>query len=238
MAALTRILLVGASGRMGQQLLALIADDTRCDLVAGVSSGAGPCAGLSAAQCVSVKSINEVGEVDVVIDFSRPAGTEAALEFCLRRRCALVSGSTGLDDFHWAALDSAAQRIPVLWAANFSLGVAVLTELARRSAAILQGWDCDLIESHHARKVDAPSGTALHLGQAIESERGEGPVMHSLRAGDIVGEHTVQFSGLGERIELTHRATDRAVFARGALEAALRLNGQMPGRYSIAELLL
>lgn len=238
MASTTRILLFGATGRMGQQLLPLIDADARCELVAGISSRALPASGLLPEQRVSVRDVNDVGEVDVVIDFSRPAGTEAALEFCLRRRCALVSGSTGLDDFHWAAFDSAAQRIPLLWAANFSLGVAVLTELVRRSAAMLHGWDCDLIETHHARKLDAPSGTALHLGQAIESQRGEGPVMHSVRAGDVVGEHVVQFTGAGERLELSHQATDRAVFARGALEAAVRLAGQIPGRYSIGELLL
>jgi len=223
---------------MGKQLLPLIEADTRCMLAAAVTGRGGHELGLGDTPQLTVGTLNDAPEVDVVIDFSRPAGFEASLEFCLRRRCALVSGSTGLDEFHWAALDSAAQRIPVLWAANFSLGVVLLTELVRRCSAVLQGWDCDIIESHHAMKLDAPSGTALHLGHAVESERGEMPTMHSLRAGDIVGEHTVQFAGIGERIELTHRAGDRAVFARGALEAALRLSGQPAGRYAIAELML
>lgn len=238
MTALTRILLVGASGRMGQQLLPLIQADTRCTLAAAATGRGGHELGLGEVPQLTVGTLNDAPDVDVVIDFSRPAGLEAALEFCLRRRVPLVSGSTGLDDFHWAALDSAAQRIPVLWAANFSLGVVLLTELVRRCAAVLQGWDCDIVEAHHAMKLDAPSGTALHLGAAVESERGELPPMHSVRAGDIVGEHTVQFAGKGERIELVHRATNRVVFAHGALEAALRLANQPPGRYAIAELML
>jgi 4-hydroxy-tetrahydrodipicolinate reductase len=236
MNASTRILLVGASGRMGRQLLRVIGADPRCELLA-IATGTGKGAGHAGLAVLSPTDLAQAPEVDVVIDFSRPAGFEASLEFCLRCGCALVSGTTGLDDLHWAAMDAAAQRIPLLWAANFSLGIALMDELVRRSAMVLQGWDCDIVESHHARKLDAPSGTALQLARSIEAERGEMPAMHSLRAGDIVGEHTVQFTGLGERLELTHRATDRAIFARGALEAAVRLSVQGPGRYRISELM-
>jgi len=127
--------------------------------------------------------------------------------------------------------------MPVLWAANFSLGVAVLGDLVQRAAAALHGWDCDIVESHHVHKKDAPSGTALALGARAE-QGGLQPRYVSLRAGDIVGEHTVQLTGPGERLELVHRATDRDVFARGALLAAQRLAGRPPGRYRVADLFL
>ena len=124
----------------------------------------------------------------------------------------------------------------MLWAANFSLGVAVLSELVERAAAALGGWDCDIVESHHVHKKDAPSGTALALGGSAE-RGGAQPRYASLRAGDIVGEHLVQFTTLGERIELVHRATNRDIFARGALHAAARLSGRAPGQYQLRDLL-
>jgi 4-hydroxy-tetrahydrodipicolinate reductase len=124
----------------------------------------------------------------------------------------------------------------VLWASNFSLGVAVLAELVERAARALQGWDCDIVEAHHVHKQDAPSGTALSLGQAAE-RGGAAPRYASLRAGDIVGEHTVQFSGRGERLEFIHRATSRDVFAHGALQAAQWLSGRAPGQYRMSDLL-
>ena len=124
----------------------------------------------------------------------------------------------------------------MLWASNFSLGVAVLVDLVERAARALPGWDCDIVEQHHTRKVDAPSGTALTLGEA--AGRGGSEARYAaIRAGDIVGEHTVQFATLGERIELVHRATNRDIFARGALHAAAWLSRRGPGRYRIADVL-
>ena len=122
------------------------------------------------------------------------------------------------------------------WASNFSLGVAVLHELVERAAALLPGWDCDIVEAHHTRKLDAPSGTALTLGAAAQAG-GAQPHYASIRAGDIVGEHLVQFTAAGERIELVHRASNRDIFARGALHVATRLRGRNAGRYRVAELL-
>lgn len=182
---------------------------------------------------------SELGGVpafDVAIDFSLPEGFDPILALCVQRGAALVSGTTGLDEAQRQALQAAAQRIPLIWASNFSLGVAVLTELVERAAAALSGWDCDVVESHHIHKKDAPSGTALTLGEAAGSA---GAQVHyaSLRAGDIVGEHQVQFTGLGERIELIHRATQRDIFARGALHAARRLHGRTPAAYRVRDLL-
>src|SRR5690606_22280778 len=134
------------------------------------------------------------------------------------------------------SMAEAASEIPLLWAANFSLGVAVLEELVERAASALDGWDCDIVETHHVNKLDAPSGTALALGAAA-MRGGATPRYASLRAGDVVGEHLVQLTAAGERIELIHRATSRDVFARGALHAASRLRGRQPGAWRLRDLL-
>ncbi|MFY2764986.1 4-hydroxy-tetrahydrodipicolinate reductase [Arenimonas sp. MALMAid1274] len=234
----TRLLIHGASGRMGRALLRLAAQDPRLTVVAAVSARGEPIAEAGDCPVLPSSRMDQAPAYDVAIDFSLPEAFNGVLEQCLARRSALVSGTTGLADRQRAALDAAAARIPVLWAANFSLGVAVLAELVRQAAAALPGWDADVVEAHHVHKKDAPSGTALHLGAAVEAGRGRGPHYASLRAGDIVGEHTVQLSGPGERLELVHRATNRDIFARGALEAALRLAGRGPGRCDLGRLLL
>lgn len=184
----------------------------------------------------AAREMTGVPAFDVVIDFSLPEGFDSILSLCAQRGAALVSGTTGLSDTQRQALADASARIPLVWASNFSLGVAVLTELTERAAKALARWDCDIVESHHTQKKDAPSGTALTLGQAAATAGAE---VHyaSLRAGDIVGEHTVQFAGLGERIELIHRATNRDIFARGALHAAQRLVGKPAGSYRVRDLL-
>ena len=174
---------------------------------------------------------------DVALDFSLPEGFDAVLALCVERGVAFVSGTTGLSPQQQIALEAASARIPLLWAANFSLGVAVLLDLVRRAATMLPGWDCDIIESHHVHKRDAPSGTALVLGAMAEQARGKTPNYASVRAGDIVGEHTVQLTGAGERLELVHRATHRDLFAHGALRAAIALSGRAAGNYRLTELL-
>ncbi len=181
-------------------------------------------------------ALARVPEFDVAIDFSLPQGFDAILALCTARGAALVSGTTGLSEAQQQALDAAASTIPIVWASNFSLGVAVLHDLVARAAGLLPGWDCDIIEAHHVHKQDAPSGTALTLGASAQAN-GATPRYASIRAGDIVGEHLVQFTGLGERIELVHRASNRDIFARGALHAARRLHGRAAGRYRVADLL-
>ena len=231
-----RVLIHGASGRMGRALLRLCGERDDCRVVAAVSARQPAQRVVDGVPHFAAAELGGVPEFDVAIDFSLPAGFDAILAACLSRGAGLVSGTTGLSDAQRAALATAAGRIPALWAANFSLGVALLEELVERTASALPGWDCDIVEMHHVHKLDAPSGTALTLGAATE-QGGATPRYASLRAGDLVGEHTVQFTGLGERIELVHRATSRDVFARGALHAAVRLRGRQPGRYGIADLL-
>lgn len=222
---------------MGQALLRLCIDaQDDCSAVAAVSHGKPGQRVVDGVPQFSAGEMSGVPAFDVAIDFSRPEGFDAILALCVQRKVALVSGTTGLDEGRRAALDAAAATIPVLWAANFSLGVAVLTELVERAATALPGWECDIVEQHHAGKVDAPSGTALALGAAAQA--GGAAARHaSIRAGDIVGEHVVQFTTAGERIELAHRAGNRDIFARGALHAAARLAGRDPGAWRLRDLL-
>ncbi|MGY1409249.1 MULTISPECIES: 4-hydroxy-tetrahydrodipicolinate reductase [unclassified Luteimonas] len=230
-----RLLIHGASGRMGQALLRLAADLPNLQVVAAVQRRIGQ----RVVEGVPYFASSELGGApafDAAIDFSLPDGFDPVLALCVARGAAFVSGTTGISDAQRDALRDASQAIPVLWASNFSLGVAVIEELVERSAAALPGWDCDIVESHHTQKKDAPSGTALSLGEAA-GRGGAQPRYASLRAGDIVGEHLVQFAAMGERIELVHRATSRDIFARGALHAASRLAGRDPGLYRVRDLL-
>lgn len=230
-----RILVHGASGRMGQALLRLASE--RPDLeVAGAVSRKVQSRVIDGVPQFATSELGGVPPFDVAIDFSLPEGFDAILDACRSRRAALVSGTTGLSDLQNEAIRAAAAEIPVLWSANFSLGVAVLSDLVERAASALQGWDCDIVESHHIHKKDAPSGTALALG-ASAGQGGAQPRYASVRAGDIVGEHLVQFASTGERIELVHRATSRDIFARGALHAASRLTQRAPGQYRLRDLL-
>lgn len=232
-----RLLIHGASGRMGQALLRLAAESPQeCTVVAAVTGKPPAQRVVDGVAYFAARELAGVPAFDTAIDFSLPEGFDALLELCVARGAALVSGTTGLSDVQRVALGTAAMRIPLVWASNFSLGVAVLNELVERAAAALPGWDCDIIEAHHAQKKDAPSGTALTLGEAALAG-GAKVTYASLRAGDIVGEHTVQFTGLGERLELVHRAGNRDIFARGALHAARRIVGKPAAAYRVRDLL-
>ncbi|HKZ11534.1 MAG TPA: 4-hydroxy-tetrahydrodipicolinate reductase [Rhodanobacteraceae bacterium] len=237
-----RLAINGANGRMGQALQDLLHGDARFELIAAVGASS---------------EWRNVPKLDVVVDFSSPAGFDAALAHCVDQRTALVSGTTGLGDSQGRALTEAARVIPVLHAANFSLGIAVLTRVLRDAAAALPGWDLEILEAHHARKVDAPSGTALALGRAAAAARGqdfehvavlarhghtgarpENAIgFSSIRAGEIVGEHTALLATRDERIELTHRAYDNTIFARGALVAAAWIARKPPGAYTIDDVI-
>ena len=221
---------------MGQALLRLAAAQPETYDVVGAVSRKPAQRVIDGVPQFAASELNGAPAFDVLVDFSLPEAFDPVLALCVQRDTALVSGTTGLSEAQLAAMRSAAQKIPLLWASNFSLGVAVLAELVERAASALPGWDCDIVEAHHTQKKDAPSGTALTLGQAAESA---GATVHyaSLRAGDIVGEHLVQFTGLGERIELVHRATNRDIFARGALHVAARLAGKPAGSYRVRDLL-
>lgn len=220
---------------MGQALSRLAAERDDLQVVGAVSRSKPAQRVVDGIPQFAAAELHGVPTFDVAIDFSLPEGFDVILALCVERGVGLISGTTGLEPAQRDAIQRASVRIPLLWAANFSLGVVVLGDLVQRAAAALEKWDCDIVETHHANKKDAPSGTALALGGRAEQE-GATPHYAALRAGDVIGEHTVQFTGLGERIELIHRATNRDVFARGALHAAARLAGCEPGSYQLRDL--
>ncbi len=220
---------------MGRTLLRLAASEDAFDVVAAVSRSAQTPS--SDGRWFIPAQGSEIPDFDVAVDFSLPGSMAFLLDLCRARRAALVSGTTGISPDEQTALDAAASDIAILWAPNFSLGVAVLGALVQRAAAALPAWDVDIVELHHSGKRDAPSGTALKLADAVAAGSGRPARFHSLRAGDAVGEHSVQLSGRGERLELIHRATDRDVFAQGALFAARWLAHQPAGRYRLEDAL-
>jgi 4-hydroxy-tetrahydrodipicolinate reductase len=262
-----RLAVFGITGRMGQSLIRVLGGQTQWHLSGALASAANPRLGEHAGSVggVRITADPRVALTDaqghtatVALDFSIAAAAASHAEACAAAGVPLLIGATGLDAAALEALRGAARTIPVLLAPNTSVGVGVLSELTRIAAASLgQDYDVEIHESHHRMKRDAPSGTALRLGEIIAASRGQtlaqaavydrhgvhaprepGSIGFSvLRAGDIVGEHTVVFAGAGERLELTHRATDREVFARGALRAAEWLAGRPPGTYGMQDVL-
>lgn len=239
-----RIGIFGAAGRMGRAVADII--DGRGDAEAGGIADAGDDAAAAARAS------------GVLIDFSTPDALASNLDAAVAAGIGIVIGTTGLGEEHEASIKNASQRIPVLQAANMSLGVNLLAHLVRETAARLGAdWDIEIVELHHRHKVDAPSGTALLLGKAAAAGRGveldavsdrgrdgmtgarvPGHIgFASLRGGSAAGDHQVLFAGEGERIELGHRAESRAIFARGAVNAALWLKDKPPGRYTMTDVL-
>lgn len=237
-----RILLNGAKGRMGRTIAAVAADGN-ATIVAGVDCGDEPAA--------------FVDGCDVIVDFSSPQATGGILELAAMSRKALVIGTTGHEPAEKQRLLALAARVPCVWAGNFSVGVNLLFALTRRAAQVLGAdYDAELVEMHHRFKKDAPSGTAARLleiileerklttaalqhGRAgITGERSPAEVgVHALRGGDVVGDHTVIFAALGERLELVHKASDRAIFARGAVRAAQWIVNRPAGVYDMQDVL-
>jgi 4-hydroxy-tetrahydrodipicolinate reductase len=249
---------IGAAGRMGSRIMELAypRDDFAVS-VAVVRPDAdeeelGPQGVMS-----STDMAYDISTCDVVIDFSSPAGFTAALERAVEYGRPFVSGTTGLSEEHHRQIDAASSSIAVLHAANYSVGVNLLEHLVELASGALDGWDAEVFEAHHRHKVDAPSGTALFLGRAAArgrnadlddvatwsrhghtGERSDDEIgFQVVRGGSIVGEHTVFFCGDGERVELTHRAQDRDIFALGALRAARWIVDQPSGRYSMKDVL-
>ena len=263
---LTPIVIVGARGRMGQALLREIIISDSMVLEAAVDRSGGPGLGQDAGR---LAGLHELGVVvtdelrprrsSVVVDFSLAQATEANIHKCTEAGVPLVLGTTGLSKATRELLRAAAKDVPIVSAANFSVGVTLLTKIAGLVAhALGEQWDAELLEIHHSHKRDAPSGTALRIAKSIAKatgrdietvlrsdradaharprERGEIGIS-AIRGGDSVGEHTLMFLADGERLELTHRATDRAIFARGALRAAQWVVDQEPGLYTMADVL-
>lgn len=261
------IVVTGASGRMGRMLVETVTASDRARLVGAVERKGHPWIGRDVGEAmggaplgviVTDDPLEAFAQAQAVLDFTAPEATVEFAALAAQARAVHVIGTTGLGPEHLARLRPAARHAVIIRAGNMSLGVNLLVGLARRVAAALdEDWDIEIVEAHHRMKVDAPSGTALMLGEAAAAGRGvalpqvrdaarEGMTgartrghigFSAIRGGDIVGEHDVIFAGECERIVLRHVATDRAIFARGALRAALWGQAQKPGEYDMADVL-
>ncbi|WP_343554266.1 4-hydroxy-tetrahydrodipicolinate reductase [Pantoea sp.] len=262
-----RIAIVGAPGRMGRNLIQAAQQAEGVALGAALArSGssllgvdAGELAGIGKTGVIVTDDLNKVAnDFDVLIDFTRPEGTLEYLAFCRQYQKAMVIGTTGFDEAGKAAIRAAAEEIGIVFAANFSVGVNLVLNLLQQAAKVMGDYaDIEIVEAHHRHKVDAPSGTALAMGEAIadamkwnldehavyarEGHTGERKPQTigfaTVRAGDIVGEHTAMFADIGERVEITHKASSRMTFANGAVKAASWLKDKKSGLYDMRDVL-
>ncbi|WP_299608993.1 4-hydroxy-tetrahydrodipicolinate reductase [uncultured Tateyamaria sp.] len=267
MSDLPGIVIAGASGRMGQMLIESVLKDDRMRLVGALERPGHDWVGRDVGEAmggqplgVSVYDdpLEPMARAQAVIDFTAPEATIALSKIAAQARAAHIIGTTGMSDDQIAQLEPASRHSPIVRAGNMSLGVNLLVQLTKQVAAALdEDFDIEVIEAHHHHKVDAPSGTALMLGEAaaegrnvdldkvrdaardgITGARNRGDIGFSvIRGGDIVGEHEVLFAGAGERVVLKHMATDRALFAKGALRAALWAQDKVPGQYDMLDVL-
>jgi 4-hydroxy-tetrahydrodipicolinate reductase len=260
------VAIAGSTGRMGRALIQALSSMTDISLVAAleqrgnaaVGKDAGEFSGETCGIRISDDARQALAGADVLIDFTRPEGTLHHVAICRELRSRIVIGTTGFDDAGKQAIAAAAQEIPIAMAPNFSIGVNVTFKLLEVAAtALRQGFDVELLELHHRHKVDAPSGTALRMGEivaralgrdlksdavfgreGITGERKSETIgFAALRGGDVVGDHTVMFLGAGERLEITHRSASRATYAEGALRAARFLMDKKSGLYDMHEVL-
>ncbi|MCR4429823.1 MAG: 4-hydroxy-tetrahydrodipicolinate reductase [Tepidanaerobacteraceae bacterium] len=242
------LILSGAKGKMGRTVAELVGAQPDLKIVAGVDITRGE------GDFPIYDSVYEIAQrADVIVDFSNPKALESLCGFAVERRIPMVIGTTGLDDIHKKLLRYSSEKIPVFVSHNMSLGVFLLVNLASRAAAVLGDFDIEIVERHHNQKIDAPSGTSLMIADAIKEVRKDAECVfgradkskrrekseigiHSIRAGNLVGEHRVIFGGEDETIELSHTVTSRKVLAAGALRAARFIVSQSPGYYSMPDL--
>jgi 4-hydroxy-tetrahydrodipicolinate reductase len=263
--AAVNVAIAGSSGRMGRMLIEAVLGSTDLRIGAALDRTDSPELGRDCAQFLGRKSgiviVSDpaaIGQAQVLIDFTRPEATLAHLDVCAQMGVAAVIGTTGFDAAGKAAIEAAAARTAIVLAPNMSVGVQAMLRLVELGARLLsEGYDLEIIETHHRDKVDAPSGTALQLGEAAARARGQSLEQHAIferhgnigprpagsigfaavRGGDIIGDHTVLFAGAGERVEITHRSSSRQSYAQGALQAARFLAGRGPGLYTMQDVL-
>ena len=247
---MTNIMLSGCMGRMGKAITQITAETENARIVCGIDKVSG-----DAPYPVYDTFANVTEEIDVIIDFSHPSNFDALLSFAKERNLPVIFATTGFSEEQKTAMQKAAEDIPVFFSANMSLGINLLIRLAKQAATILEDtFDIEIIEKHHNRKLDAPSGTALAIADEISESLKQKPEyvydrhsvrkqrdkneigLHAIRGGTIVGEHDVLFAGPEEMITLSHCATSREVFAQGAVRAALFMNGKAAGFYSMNDL--
>jgi len=263
---MNKIAIVGAAGRMGKTLIEATHADENCELATAtvsqtsslVGADAGELAGVGKNEVTLVTSLDDAAEFDLLIDFTTTDATMAHLDWCVAHDTAIVIGTTGFSDEQKDKIQQAGKTIPVVFAPNMSVGVNLCFKLLDMAARVLGDTvDVEVIEAHHRHKIDAPSGTALGMGEVlakaldrdlkdcavygregVTGERDRKTIgFETIRAGDIVGEHTVMFADIGERIEITHKASSRMTFAKGAVRAANWLVGKPPSVYSMQDVL-
>lgn len=264
---MANIAVAGAAGRMGRQLMLAVLERDDLTLCGATEHPQSDTLGMDAGLLVGseklgVEVIANIADADAsvstIIDFTSPVNTRNLVEYAASHKKNLIIGTTGLDDDDKRALQQAAEKTAIVFASNYSVGVTLSLELLAHAAKVLgDQYDIEVIEAHHRHKVDAPSGTALSMGESVANALGrsldscavyarEGITgarkdktigFATVRAGDIIGEHTVMFCGQGERLEITHKATDRMTFARGAVRAAAWVGSQAPGLYNMSDVL-
>jgi len=261
-----RFALVGSTGRMGRTLIEAVLKAEDAELVAAIDQAGSPFIGKDAGELigspcgVAVSTDLEAGlaKADCLIDFTRPEGTLVHLELCRKHKVSLVIGTTGFTAEGKKQIEAASKEIPIVFAPNMAVGVNAVFKLLDVAARILnEGYDVEVIEAHHRHKVDAPSGTALRMGEVVaaalgrtleedaiygrEGHTGERPASQigfsTIRGGDIVGDHTVLFAGTGERIEITHKSASRMSYALGSLKAARFMRGKASGLFDMQDVL-
>lgn len=259
-----RYAIAGSAGRMGRMLIEAVLKSEDGVLAAALEHAGSPFIGKDAGELVGAAcgvritdALSSLAGCDVLIDFTRPDGTLEHLKACQQHKVGIIIGTTGFDAAGKAAIEAAAQNIPVVFAPNMAVGVNAVFKLLDVAARILnEGYDIEVIEAHHRHKVDAPSGTALRMGEVVaraaglslddavygrEGHTGERPAREigfsTIRGGDIVGDHTVLFAGLGERIEITHKSASRMPYASGSLRAARYLRGKTSGLFNMQDVL-
>lgn len=262
-----KIVINGCAGRMGRTLLQMVRDDDRLQLAGGLESSTSAFLGQDVSALiggeasgilVTDNALAVISQADAIIDFSHPAVSTRLSALAAQARIVHVIGTTGFSAAEEEAILAASRHAMIVKSGNMSLGVNVLAELVEQAAKVLaDGWDIEIVDMHHRHKIDAPSGTALLLGEAaargrgvelqamresgrdgIAGARGDGAIgFAALRGGSVVGDHDVIFAGAGEQIRLSHRAESRDIFAKGALEAAIWAHGKAPGLYSMRDVL-
>ena len=262
-----KIAVVGAGGRMGRQLIQAVYNAEGVELGAAFERKGSSLVGADAGELAGIGNLGIKGgddlnaakdRFDLLIDFTRPEGTLEHLAFCVTNRKKIVIGTTGFDDAGKAAIKSAAEKTAIVFASNFSVGVNLVFKLLEKAAKVMGDYcDIEIIEAHHRHKVDAPSGTALSMGEHIAKTLGRDLKNHgvfcrdgiigerkrdeigfsTIRASDVVGEHSVWFADIGERVEIAHKASSRMTFANGAVRAAKWLEGKNNGLFDMTDVL-
>lgn len=262
-----KLAVIGAGGRMGAAIIRhASAHPEKFSIAAALETAENPLvgkdsgifSGIAKNGVIISSDFDEIAKADVALDFTFHTAVPANIGAAVKHNVSYVLGTTGLEDSEKEIVLEAAKKIPVVWSSNMSLGINILMDLVKRAASVLgAGYDAEIVEMHHRHKKDAPSGTAIMLGEALASGRGQkladvsrngregitgerpsGEIaFHALRGGDVVGDHTVIFADDGERIELSHKASSRDCLAKGAIQAAAWLEGKGPGLYSMTDVL-